>query len=408
MTKKKASVLQGKNTSQLERVEAFLNKNYEFCFNMLKKTIECKAKDSLLSFDYTGKDTDDKINDLYITLLKNGFNMSYNKLESLIRSSYISKPYDPLKNYLYSLRYDGKTDYIARLCEYIDCEETPTHQLYYHFKKWFVRLIRCMLDDKYFNKQVLVLVQEKQNGGKSSFCRWLCPPELYEYYTESNVEGKDEQQQLVSNFLICFDEMNKINKTNMDAFKALLSQKHVNIRMPFAKRQTLHTRRCSFIGNTNNTEFMTDETGSVRFLCFLINEINFDYSKKMNINDVYAQAFYLYENGYDGELTKQDVVNLQEYNRRFTAETNEAGLIFRYLKNPSAGNAYRLTSTDVVQLMHANFGSVRMNNVAIGKALKLAGFTKRCNATGQKFYEVGIKKEYLYVPVSIEEQAFNL
>jgi hypothetical protein len=33
-------------------------------------------------------------------------------------------------------------------------------------KKWFVRLIRCMIDENYFNKQMIVFVQEAQNTGK--------------------------------------------------------------------------------------------------------------------------------------------------------------------------------------------------------------------------------------------------
>ena len=57
-------------------------------------------------------------------------------------------------------------------------------------------------------------------------------------------------------------------------------------------------RRANFIGSTNKDEFLTDETGSVRFVCIeLIDKLNFSYKTEMKIDDVWRQAYSLYKNG---------------------------------------------------------------------------------------------------------------
>ncbi len=51
--------------------------------------------------------------------------------------------------------------------------------------KWFVRTVRTGIDKNYHNKQALILVSNKQNSGKSTYCRFLCPPALGGYIAEN-------------------------------------------------------------------------------------------------------------------------------------------------------------------------------------------------------------------------------
>jgi len=52
------------------------------------------------------------------------------------------------------------------------------------------------------------------------------------------------------------------------------------------------------------SEFLTDSTGSVRWLCFKIHSINHDYNnyitgvQEVNIDDGWSQAYALYRAGY--------------------------------------------------------------------------------------------------------------
>ena len=141
-----------------------------------------------------------------------------------------------------------------------------------------VRSIACALLEYVFNKQVFVLVGAGQNTGKSTFCRWLCPPFLSDYITEYINTDKDGLIVLATNFLINMDELATLSKTEINSLKSLISKDKINVRLPFARRTSVHPRRANFIGSTNNDEFLTDETGSVRWLCFEIEgTLNFDY-----------------------------------------------------------------------------------------------------------------------------------
>lgn len=99
------------------------------------------------------------------------------------------KSFDPYRAYFESLPpYTG--DPIRELATYIDVEEAEGYRFDWQLKKWLVRVVKCALEENYFNKQILVFVGEEQNSGKTSLCRWLCPPALENYWSEEIPQGK--------------------------------------------------------------------------------------------------------------------------------------------------------------------------------------------------------------------------
>jgi predicted P-loop ATPase len=75
----------------------------------------------------------------------------------------------------------------------------------------------------------------------------------------------------------------------------LFSRDFINERLPYDRRTSILERRASFIGSTNNIQFLSDDTGSVRWLCFEIESINWKYNDEIDIDLVYAQAYHLYQ-----------------------------------------------------------------------------------------------------------------
>jgi predicted P-loop ATPase len=55
-------------------------------------------------------------------------------------------------------------------------------------------------------------------------------------------------------------------------------------------------RRASFAGSVNTAQFLNDSTGSRRFLCFEVEEIQ--YQHDVDINMIYAQALHLFNEGF--------------------------------------------------------------------------------------------------------------
>ncbi|MCW3170306.1 virulence-associated E family protein [Chryseobacterium sp. 09-1422] len=79
----------------------------------------------------------------------------------------------------------------------------------------------------------------------------------------------------------------------MNSLKAYISKTHINERLAYARKSEYLERICSFVGSTNKTDFLTDDLGSVRWIIFeVIEKINFNYSSEINIDKVWAQAYY--------------------------------------------------------------------------------------------------------------------
>ena len=193
---------------------------------------------------------------------------------------------NPIRYYFDNLPvWDGR-DYIKQLCNHIYVEEDKEF-FQVMLRKWLIRAVKCALEDDFYNKQMLVFLG-KQAIGKTYLCRWLCPPALKDYFTDTPSNGKDEILQTACSFLILHDEMAKFKSKDIDKLKASLS------------------RRCSYLGTTNTKMLLNDETGSVRFICFSVEHIDFGYSQKIDINKLYSQVYALYLAGDDYELTNAE------------------------------------------------------------------------------------------------------
>lgn len=313
------------------------------------------------------------INSLIIELAKVSIDITPQKLEIFIKSDWIEK-HNPIQDYFNSLPNWNGTDYIQKLCSYVPTFEDEA--FLYHFRKWLVRAVKCALEPEYFNKQAFIISHRGQSSGKSTLCRFLCPPRLSAYMAEDISNDKDARIQLSRNFLLNLDELAVLSRKDINALKAFFSKTFINERLPYDRKNTTLPRICSFIGSTNMTTFLSDETGSVRWLCFeLRDQINFAYSKEINIDHVWAQAYYLAYNepGFNPELTVNDVNENEERNRKYTRLTTEQELVAKYYDKSQDINDF-VTASDVIGAL--NFLNMRLNHINVGKALSGFNFQR--------------------------------
>ena len=313
------------------------------------------------------------LNSLIIELAKAGIEISTGKLEILIRSELISK-YNPIKEYFDSLeKWDG-TDYIGKLVSYVPTYDNAA--FLYHFRKWLVRAIKCALEPSYFNKQAFIISHKGQSSGKSTWCRFICPPELGEYMAEDISNDKDARIQLCRNFLYNLDELAVLSKKDVNALKSFFSKTFINERLPYDRKNTTLPRICSFLGSTNMSSFLNDETGSVRWLCFeLMDKIDFAYSKEIEIKDVWSQAYHLayHEPNFNPELTLKDITENEERNKKYTKLTTEQELIAKYYEKSNDIKDFVTASDVLVALSSLN---LRLNQINLGRALSGFNFQK--------------------------------
>lgn len=368
------------------KLETYLTNHFSFRLNEITGAIEFREKDNT---DWEEL----KEYNVYRQLKHQGFFINMNELIYLLKSDYVDS-FNPFFSYFEDLPvWDGCTDYIKQLCSYVKLRNSERFER--HFKKWLVRAIRCALVDQYCNKNAIILVHDAQNSGKTTFIRFLCPPKLKDYMTENISFDKDSLIALIENFIINLDELATFTKVEINALKSILSKSFVKERHPFERKAKKLSRKASFIGSTNMTEFLTDPTGNVRWIPFEIIGIDWAYSKDMDIDTVWAQAYALHKAGFNCEVTAEEIKENETENRNFTVISLEMELIMKhYEPGTKADKDLFLTNGEIeIALRKETDGFVKISGNQLGKALRMLGFVR--DNRYQQGKEFPIKAYYL-------------
>ena len=342
-----------------DRAMNYLDEKYNIRFNTIALELEIQLKEQV------GTWTVLNINSLLIELAQSGIEINMNKLEILVRSHMIQQ-YNPIREYFENLETWDGIDYIKKLSQYLKTNDDEA--FCYHFEKWLTRAVLCSLTKGYVNKQSLVLASH-QNSGKSSFLRFLIPPKLENYYTENISIDKDGIISICKNLICNLDELAVLSKSDVNTLKSFISKSSANIRLPYARKAEFLERICSFVGSTNRTDFLTDETGSIRWLIFEVYSFDFEYSKEIEMDKVWAQAYHnaFERKNYNPELTATDIAENEKRNEKYAQVSMEQELISAHFEKSEKTEEF-LTATDIMLAMNNALG-LRLNNVKIRKAL---------------------------------------
>ena len=349
-----------------DRTLKYLDSKYSLRFNTISLEFEIKR-----SLDEKWSSLN--LNSLYIELIQSGIDIPINKLEILVRSHLINQ-YNPISEYFESLEdWDGD-DHIKNLCSYVKTNDD--NAFLYHMEKWFTRAVLCALEKEKINKHCLVLANTIQNSGKSTYLRFFIPRKLMNYLSEDIGLDKDSRIKLCKNLIINLDELSILAKTDINSLKAFISKTHINERLPYARKAEYLERICSFVGSTNKTDFLTDESGSVRWIIFEVTEkINFNYSLEIDIDKVWSQAYFnaYKRERFNPELTLADISENEKRNERFTQMTLEQEMVNKFFE-PSDNLEEFMTATEV--MIELNSQGVRLNHLKIGRALSSFKFPR--------------------------------
>ena len=349
-----------------DRTLKYLNAKYSLRFNTISLEFEIKRTSDK-------KWSDLNLNSLFIELAQSGIDIPVNKLEILVRSHLIDQ-YNPISEYFESLeQWDGE-DHIKNLCSYV--KTNNDNAFLYHMEKWFTRAVLCALEKEKINKHCLVLANTIQNSGKSTYLRFFIPRKLMNYLSEDIGLDKDSRIKLCKNLIINLDELSILAKADINSLKAFISKTHINERLPYARKAEYLERICSFVGSTNKTDFLTDESGSVRWIIFEVTEkINFNYSLEIDIDKVWSQAYFnaYKRKGFNPELTLADISENEKRNERFTQMTLEQEMVNKFFE-PSDNLEEFKTATEV--MMDLSTQGIRLNHLKIGRALSSFKFPR--------------------------------
>ena len=377
--------------TQIDRLELFLSTRYVFRHNMVSGKLE---------FQYFGKKKWHVMNDfiensMLRECLKGRIKTNLSSLRNLLYSDFCEL-YNPFEDYFYNLpSYDEKTDYILELANTIT---TTKQELWQEcFKKWIVAMVGCVLDDKVINHTVIVF-SGKQGLGKTTWVEKLVPRKLKEYLFSGtiNPNNKDTLVQLSECMLINLDELENLNRSEIGSLKEIITKTQIRMRKAYGHNNETMPRRASFAGSVNTAQFLNDSTGSRRFLCFEVE--NIQYQHEINIDNVLSQALYLFKTGFRHWFDQEEIKNITENNEQYQLRSPEEELLLTWFEPCDRENATHYLNASQIAAKLAERAKITITDGTInkiGKALKKHNFT-RLMRKGSPVYAV---KEFTYEEV---------
>ena len=247
---------------------------------------------------------------------------------------------NPLTDEIKSLEWDGKTRIRSFLTEIMGAERTDYTEEVSRliFAGGIHRAFRpgCKFDD------VPVLIGS-QGGGKSTVVRWLAIRD--EWFRELKVmTGKESIEALAGGWICEIAELLAMTRAKeVEAVKAYITTQTDTYRMPYARNVSEIRRRVSFIGTTNNEQFLTDNTGNRRFYPVKVTMDGYtladrEAEARAYIRQCWAEAYRLF---LDGKLKPYADVRLLGAIRQAQQQASEddwrVGAIQEYCENKDAG-----------------------------------------------------------------------
>ena len=379
---------QRKTSSKNGEIEIYLSSRYEFRYNTVLGRTEYRGKNDAM-FSKVGRY---EINTLRREIDNDiGIVTSSDNLYSIIESSF-SPRINPIQEYFKGLplidignsNRDCGNDVslslkaIPALASCVAVRNPDKWMPY--LTKWLVAVVSNAMDDRECRNHTCLVLTGDQGKFKTTFLDLLCPLTLYGYSYTGKIypQEKDTLTYIGQNLIVNIDDQLKaLNKRDENELKNLITCPMVKYRMPYDKYVEEHPHLASFVASVNGNDFLTDPTGSRRFLPFEVLSIDINRAKAISMDAVYTEAKALLNVGFRYWFDDDEIVKLYKEIEEFQVQTAEMELLLRCFEKPTEDNpncTYMTTTEIITYLGYYTHHPLSLKHM--GEALKRVGFEK--------------------------------
>ena len=289
---------------------------------------------------------------------------------------------NPVREYISQLpKWDG-VDRVEQLAGYVAAKAASPRQtdeeaqadLLWALHKWLVGTVATWMSDEVVNHQILTFIGE-QGIYKTSFFRFLLPPALREYFwenTHNSFHSRDDKIALSENCLVEIEEMDAFEGRDMAELKSLCTAQYIKERRPYALFRTRKPRLASFCASGNEQKILTDSTGTRRWFCFMISQIQDPREWELDYEQLYAQLRDQFQTGFRHWLdNKKEKDRVDLMNRPFRLMSVEEDLIDQCMRKPRRGEPFkRMNPGQIAILLGGGHISASINARKVGNIMR--------------------------------------
>ena len=373
-----------RQTSKNKEIESYLSTHYDFRFNTVLGRTEFSPKYANVYSKVSRYDINTFRRELDS---EEGIITSADNLYSIIESSF-SPRINPIQEYFKALPTVDASEVLYKIeinqcaiANLASCVTVRNSEKWLpYLTKWLVAVVANAMDNRECRNHTCLVLTGEQGKFKTTFLDLLCPPALkgYSYTGKIYPQEKDTLTYIGQNLIVNIDDQLKaLNKRDENELKNLITCPMVKYRMPYDKYVEEHPHLASFVASVNGNDFLTDPTGSRRFLPFEVLAIDIERAKAISMDAVYTEAKALLKSGFRYWFDDDEIVKLYKESEEFQVQTAEMELLLRCFEKPTDDNpncTYMTTTEIITYLGYYTHHPLSLKHM--GEALKRVGFEK--------------------------------
>ena len=373
-----------RQTSKNKEIESYFSTHYDFRFNTVLGRTEFSPQYANVYSKVSRYDINTFRRELDS---EKGIITSADNLYSIIESSF-SPRINPIQEYFKTLPTVDASEVLYKIeinqcaiANLASCVIVRNSEKWLPYLiKWLVAVVANAMDDHECRNHTCLVLTGEQGKFKTTFLDLLCPPALkgYSYTGKIYPQEKDTLTYIGQNLIVNIDDQLKaLNKRDENELKNLITCPMVKYRMPYDKYVEEHPHLASFVASVNGNDFLTDPTGSRRFLPFEVLAIDIERAKEISMDAVYTEAKALLNAGFRYWFNDEEITELYKESEDFQVQTAEMELLLRCFEKPTEDNPHctYMTTTEILAYLGV-YTHQPLTLKRMGEALKRAGFEK--------------------------------
>ena len=238
--------------------------------------------------------------------------------------------FHPIRDYLDALEHDGRPRLSGWLMRYMGAAESPYVGA---IGRMFLIMAVARIYQPGCKADYVMVFEGPQGVGKSRACRTL-GGEWFSNSLPDVTRDKEAAQHLRGKWIVEISELSALSRAEAEALKSFISRPVERYRPPYGREEVIEPRQCVFIGTTNRSAYLGDDTGGRRFWPIKVGRVDIE-ALAADRDQLFAEAVAEYRRDakwWPEEAFERDHIR-SEQEKRFEADAWESD-IERWLKAP--------------------------------------------------------------------------